>query len=154
MRTALYDRYGPPDALRVGDVPIPVPGVGEVRVRVFATSINGGDLLSRSGKLRLLTGSRFPKLPGIEFTGEVAELGEATAPFAVGDPVWGSLHRSQHARGTGGAAAKYVVVPVGRSGRCPGGRTRSRSSACSREAPPGSPHCATWRGYAGTSDCS
>lgn len=121
MRAALYDRFGPPEVLSVGEVPVPVPAAGEVRVRVVATSVNGGDLLARSGALRLLTGSRFPRRTGLEFTGEVVEVGAATAPVAVGDRVWGTLPRSRYVRGAAGAAAEYVVAPVGRVAPLPRG---------------------------------
>ena len=60
MRAAVYDRYGPPEVLRVEDVPTPSPAAGQVLVRVAATSVNlsdwetlrGSPLYSRIGGLR------------------------------------------------------------------------------------------------------
>ena len=43
MKAVVYDRYGPPDVLRVEDVPMPSPAAGQVRVKVAATSINLSD---------------------------------------------------------------------------------------------------------------
>lgn len=45
MRAALYDSYGPPDVLYVGNTPAPSPGPDDVLVRVHATSVNGGELV-------------------------------------------------------------------------------------------------------------
>ncbi|WP_103959946.1 NAD(P)-dependent alcohol dehydrogenase [Nonomuraea solani] len=109
MRAALYDRYGPPEVLYEGTVPKPVPGPGEVLVRVHAASVNGGELYGRAGRLRPVTGlaSRgFPKRVGIDFAGEVAALGPGrNRPGPkVGDRVWGLLPR------TFGSAAEYVTV--------------------------------------------
>ena len=60
MRAAVYDRYGPPDVVRIEDVPMPSPAAGQVLVKVAATSINlsdwetlrGSPAYSRIGGLR------------------------------------------------------------------------------------------------------
>jgi len=107
MRAALYDRYGPPEVLYEGRLPTPVPAPGEVLVRVHATSINGGELLGRAGKVRVVTGLAdrgFPKRVGIDFTGEIVESTVTT--YRPGDRVWGALPRRF------GSAAEYVAVPT------------------------------------------
>ncbi|MCQ8833298.1 NAD(P)-dependent alcohol dehydrogenase [Streptomyces malaysiensis] len=105
MRAARYDRYGPPEVLYEGTLPKPVAGPGEVLVRVHATSVNGGELSGRAGKLKLVTGRRFPKSIGIDIAGEIAEVGSSVRHLAVGDRVWGAMPRL-----TFGAAAEYVAV--------------------------------------------
>ncbi|MGN5637919.1 alcohol dehydrogenase catalytic domain-containing protein, partial [Streptomyces sp. AC154] len=75
MRAALFDRYGPPEVLYVGKVPVPDVKPGEVLVRVRAVGLNGGELYGRAGKVRLVTGRRFPQRTGIDFAGEIAALG-------------------------------------------------------------------------------
>ncbi|MFI7674902.1 NAD(P)-dependent alcohol dehydrogenase [Actinophytocola sp. NPDC049390] len=108
MRAALYDRYGPPDVLYEGRLPRPVPAPGEVLVRVRASSVNGGELSGRAGRLRLLTDvlqRGFPKAVGIDFTGEIAEVGAGVTTYRPGDRVWGALPRRF------GSTAEFVAVP-------------------------------------------
>ncbi|MGW9051576.1 NAD(P)-dependent alcohol dehydrogenase [[Kitasatospora] papulosa] len=104
MRAALYDRYGPPEVLREGRVPVPELQQGEVLVRVHALSVNGGELYGRAGRVRLVTGSRFPLRTGMDFTGEIARVDSAVKGLHEGDRVWGLLGR------TFGSAAEYVAV--------------------------------------------
>ena len=51
MRAARYDGYGGPEVLYEGRVPRPVAGPDQILVRVHASSVNGGELLVRSGRL-------------------------------------------------------------------------------------------------------
>ncbi|PSL55964.1 NADPH:quinone reductase-like Zn-dependent oxidoreductase [Saccharothrix carnea] len=101
MRAALFDRYGPPEVLYEGTVPDPEVRPGHVLVRVHAASVNGGELMGRSGRLKLLLGREFPKRVGIDFAGEVV----SGPGFAPGAHVWGGLPRGRF-----GSAAEYVVV--------------------------------------------
>jgi NADPH2:quinone reductase len=81
--------------------PDPVPGSGEVLVRVHAAGLNGADMMQRRGLYPAPPG--FPQdIPGMEFAGEVAQLGEDAKRFAVGDKVMGIVG--------GGAQAELVTV--------------------------------------------
>lgn len=66
--------------------PDPVPGAGEVLVRVRAAGVNGADILQRKGAYPAPPGSP-ADIPGLELAGEVAALGEGAERFAIGDRV-------------------------------------------------------------------
>ncbi|MGW3931059.1 NAD(P)-dependent alcohol dehydrogenase [Streptomyces microflavus] len=124
MRAALYDSYGPPEVLYEGRVPVPVRGLGEVLVRVHAASVNGGELYGRAGRVRLVTGRRFPQRTGIDFAGEVAEVDAGVTGLRAGDRVWGLLGRS-----TFGSAAEYVSVRPRRIAYAPGNVTLTEAAS-------------------------
>src|SRR5699024_2600830 len=113
MRAALFDRYGPPEVLYAGTRPIPVIGSDRLLVRVQAVTVNGGELLLRSGQLpRWLMRAPFPRQIGLDFVGEVAEVGTGTHGYAVGDRVWGVLDEQPDENGQAlRSLADYVAVP-------------------------------------------
>ncbi|MDT0544667.1 MULTISPECIES: zinc-binding dehydrogenase [Streptomyces] len=69
---------------------MPEPGRGEVLVKVRATSVNPAEALVRAGKMRMLSGFRFPKGTGQDFTGEVVASGPGGEEHVVGRQVWGT----------------------------------------------------------------
>jgi NADPH:quinone reductase len=81
--------------------PDPVPGAGEVLVRVFAAGLNGADMMQRRGLYPAPPGSP-QDIPGMELAGEVAALGPGAVRFAVGDRVMAIVG--------GGAQAELCVV--------------------------------------------
>jgi NADPH:quinone reductase-like Zn-dependent oxidoreductase len=94
MRAVVHDRYGPPEVLRLEDVERPVPGPGDVLVRVRATTVNQTDCHMRRARpfvWRFMLGLRRPKrrILGMEFAGEVAAVGKGVTEFDVGDRVFG-----------------------------------------------------------------
>jgi NADPH:quinone reductase-like Zn-dependent oxidoreductase len=106
MRAVLHERYGPPEVLRVGEVPRPAPAENEVLVRVHASSVTRSDCGFRNTEYwfsRFLTGVRRPKriVSGMEFAGVVEEVGSGVTTLAAGDEVFGIK---------GGANAQYVCV--------------------------------------------
>lgn len=123
MRAAIYERYGPPEVIRLGELPRPSPGPGELLVRVRATTVNRTDCGYLSGKpfpIRFFGGLRRPKVPvlGTEFAGEVAGLGEGVTGFSVGDRVCGYCERTFGAHGeymTIAATRLVARIPEGRS---------------------------------------
>jgi NADPH:quinone reductase-like Zn-dependent oxidoreductase len=108
MRAVRFHRYGDSDVLEVRTIPVPGPGRDEVLVRVHASGLNPKDPIVRQGGLRLLTGRRFPRGTGYDFSGEVAARGARVTDLVHGDRVWGFLDGF-----LGGAAAEYVAVPRG-----------------------------------------
>lgn len=121
MRAALYDRVGPPDVLYEGSVPMPVTPADGVLVKVAAATVNGGELTVRSGELPgWLLRNPFPRQMGLDFVGEVAEVGSAVAGYGVGDVVWGLLDERPDASGQSlRSLAEYVVVRPSQMSRAP-----------------------------------
>jgi NADPH:quinone reductase-like Zn-dependent oxidoreductase len=94
MRAAVFDRYGPPDVLRIEEVDKPVPKDDEVLVKVHATTVNRTDCGLRAGHpflVRLFFGLLRPKLRvlGSEMAGEIEAVGASVRDFAIGDRVFG-----------------------------------------------------------------
>jgi NADPH:quinone reductase-like Zn-dependent oxidoreductase len=94
VRAVVFDRYGPPDVLRLEDVEEPIPKEDEVRVRIHATTVNRTDTGFRSAAYfiaRVFTGLLRPRkgILGTEFAGEVEAVGGAVTEFKVGDRVFG-----------------------------------------------------------------
>ncbi len=95
MRAVVYDRYGPPDVLRLEDVENPVPREDEVLVKIHATTVSRTDCGCRAGTpfiSRFFTGLRRPRqrILGTELAGEVNAVGAAVREFTVGDHVFGA----------------------------------------------------------------
>jgi NADPH:quinone reductase-like Zn-dependent oxidoreductase len=87
MKAAVFNRYGGNEVVEVKDIPAPVPGPGEVVIKVHAASINPVDWKVRDGMARILTGSKFPKVLGCECAGEVTAIGARATKFRKGDRV-------------------------------------------------------------------
>lgn len=116
MRAVRYERYGPPDVLEVHSVPVPEPRSGEVLVRVSATSVNPVEAQVRAGRMRPMSGVRFPKGTGQDFTGEIVAVGTGGDASALGRRVWGTK------LGLGSAtAAEYVQVKESLTAEAPAG---------------------------------
>jgi NADPH:quinone reductase-like Zn-dependent oxidoreductase len=102
MRAVVYDRYGPPEVLRLEDVERPSPAEDEVLIKIHATTVNRLDCATRDANRRsglavsllsrLVSGLRRPRrrILGSELAGEVEAVGAAVGEFAVGDHVFGA----------------------------------------------------------------
>ena len=102
MRAVAYDRYGPPEVLRIEEVEEPVPREDEVLVRIVASTMNRTDCGLRSAEFivsRLFTGLLRPRqrISGMEFSGVVEAVGPAVTGFGIGDAVFGVKGFGAHA---------------------------------------------------------
>ena len=107
MKAVRFHEYGGPEVLRYEDVELPVPGAGQVRIRVAATSFNGVDGNIRAGFMQGPIPVELPHTPGIDVAGTVDALGAQVDEVAVGDQVIGLLPMTG-----AGAAAEYVIAPA------------------------------------------
>jgi enoyl reductase len=112
MRAAVFDRYGPPEVLRVVDVPDPEPGPGEVRVQVHAAGVQPFDVAVRSGRMTRVPVT-FPQTIGQEYAGVVDRVGADVNELAPGDQVLGSTMMNGQASAVVVPAAQVVRLPPG-----------------------------------------
>jgi NADPH:quinone reductase-like Zn-dependent oxidoreductase len=122
MKAIVYTEYGPPDVLHLKEVDKPAPKDKEILVRVYAISVNIGDIWARNFKeisprkfsmplplwlpARMYFGFAKPKINilGSEFAGEIESVGKDVRLFKVGDPVFGYRGQSM------GANAEYLCM--------------------------------------------
>jgi len=112
MKAFVYERYGPPETLRMAEVEKPARDADEVLVKVLAMSVNAADWHSMRGKplfSRATLGLMQPKhkILGVDIAGQVEAVGGSVTRFKPGDEVYANLLY----RGYGGFA-EYVSVPV------------------------------------------
>ncbi|UCG90783.1 MAG: NAD(P)-dependent alcohol dehydrogenase [Candidatus Heimdallarchaeota archaeon] len=123
MKAIIYTEYGPPEVLKLAEVDKPIPKDNEVLIRIYATTVNYGDLVARNfrnvspGKFampmlfwlfaKLKFGIRKPrnKILGSEFSGVIESVGSDVTLFKEGDEIFGSSSMGQK------AYAEYIVLP-------------------------------------------
>lgn len=107
MKAVRFHEFGSSEVLRYEDVARPVPGTGQVLVRVAATSFNPVDDHIRAGVLAEMIPITLPYVPGIDLAGTVAELGADVTGLAAGDRIVAMLPLD-----SAGGAAEYVLAPA------------------------------------------
>jgi len=107
MKAVWYERTGPaPEVLSYGEMPTPVAGPGEVRVRLEASGVNPADVGRRGGSYRAM---EYPRvIPNSDGAGIVDQAGDGVTRFAVGDRVW--LFNGQRNGRAFGTAAEYIAL--------------------------------------------
>jgi NADPH2:quinone reductase len=120
MRAVWYERQGPAaEVLRVGDMPAPEPGPGEVRVRMKLSGVNPGDTKKRRGWLG--SAMPFPRvIPHSDGAGVIESIGEGVDAGRGGQRVWVFGAQSYRPFGT---AAQLTVVPAQQAIPLPDGVT-------------------------------
>jgi NADPH:quinone reductase-like Zn-dependent oxidoreductase len=127
MRAVVFDRYGPPEVLRVEEVERPVPKEDEVLVKIHATTVTRTDCGWRKADpffARVFTGLLRPRnrVLGMEYAGVVEAVGSAVTGLAVGDEVFG-------VKGSGANAEYTVAKATGSIARKPAAMTFEEAAA-------------------------
>jgi NADPH:quinone reductase-like Zn-dependent oxidoreductase len=119
MKGVLWTAYGPPEVLKIGELPVPEPKRGQVRIKMHATSVTYSDTFVRGLAIkpgirfvaRLFLGFRRPTrwpVLGIVVTGEIDRVGAGVTSFREGDQVFGMNPFGA------GAYAEYVCMKAGK----------------------------------------
>jgi NADPH:quinone reductase-like Zn-dependent oxidoreductase len=129
MKAFIYERYGPPESLRMAEVDQPVPDAGEALVEVLAASVNAADWHVLRGKplfSRATLGLLRPKkqILGVDIAGQIEAVGGGVTGFQPGDAV----HANLLDHGYGGFA-EYVAVPVAVMASKPAGLSFEEAAA-------------------------
>ncbi len=106
MKAILYNQFGSVDVLRTGDIEAPQPQPRGVVVQVRAASLNVIDSRSRRGEMSPFVNKKFPKIPGVDFSGVISAVGDQVSDLKPGDEVLGATDPFK-----GRALAEYVAVP-------------------------------------------
>ena len=112
MKAIVYSETGGPDVLRVVTRDVPVPGPGEVRVRIAVSGVNPTDWKSRRGVAPGVKLAFDDVVPNQDGAGVIDAVGADVSHFTVGDRVWTALSAYQLA--AGGSAQEFAVLPVER----------------------------------------
>jgi NADPH:quinone reductase-like Zn-dependent oxidoreductase len=112
MKAFIYERYGPPETLRIAEVDTPAPNIDEVLVKVLGASVNAADWHVLRGKplfSRATLGLLRPKhqILGVDVAGQVEAVGSGVTRFKPGDQVYANLLDHGY-----GGFAEYASVPV------------------------------------------
>ena len=114
MRAVVLRSHGGPDVLQFEDVSSPVIGEQDILVTVAATALNRADLLQRMGFYPNPFPSG-PEIPGLEFAGTVAAIGEKVTAWSVGDQVMGITSGGAYAEQLAIHERQVMAVPLGMS---------------------------------------
>ena len=110
MKAVYLERFGAPDVLQFGELADPVAGPGEVLVDVAAASVNAADWKFRSGQYARHAATKFPLIPGRDFSGTVSALGSGVEDPKMGDAVFGVLDVGREGTYTEKLAIKAAIV--------------------------------------------
>jgi NADPH:quinone reductase-like Zn-dependent oxidoreductase len=112
VKAIVIHKYGGPEELKFEDYADPVPGPGEVLVRIVAASINPFDLMRRSGAAKDFAPIKFPGIVGVDLSGVVVKAGPGVQGFSTGDHVFGMADQT-YAELCVAKASSLAKIPAG-----------------------------------------
>ncbi len=107
MKAAFYATHGGPEVLQIGELPMPVPGDGQVLVQVAAAGVNPIDRRLRGGELQEYITRTFPVVPGWDLAGRIVATGKNVSDWKIGDDVLGLAFSWSVQHGT---CAEYAPI--------------------------------------------
>ncbi|WGL60964.1 NAD(P)-dependent alcohol dehydrogenase [Pigmentibacter sp. JX0631] len=107
MKSLMFESYGNSSVLKIVEENIPIPAKNEVLLKVKAAGINPLDWKIRNGDLKIMTGNKFPKYLGCEFSGIVEKQGNDITDNIVGKRIFGYMPNTM----APGAMREYICVP-------------------------------------------
>src|ERR1700686_1366976 len=110
MKAAFIEQFGGPEVLKYGDLPDPVAGPGEVVIDVVAASVNAADWKFRAGEYTGHAQSKFPLIPGWDFSGVISAVGHGVEDLKTGDAVFGVLEAGKEGTYAEKIAVKAAIV--------------------------------------------
>jgi len=112
MKAMRFHQQGAPDVLALDEVPMPVPGPGDLRLRIEAAGISYGDVLRRRGG-HYPVPTPLPFIAGEAVAGVVDAVGEGVDPGWIGKRVYGRVHSGGYAEYGIGIAEQFLELPDG-----------------------------------------
>lgn len=109
MKAIQIHQTGGPEVLTLGELPVPVPGAGQVLIKVAATGVNFIEIYFREGRYK----APLPLIPGSEAAGSIESVGEGVTEFAVGDHIASTAVMGSYAEYALVPASQLVHVPAG-----------------------------------------
>lgn len=107
MKAIIYNNFGNTAVLQTVEQTKPFIQPNQVLVKIKAFSINPMDWKIRKGEMKLMSGSKFPKHTGADFSGIIEDIGSSVNHFRIGDEVFGVVKNIMKE----GASSVYVAVP-------------------------------------------
>ena len=124
MKAAFIEQFGGPEVLKYGDLPDPVAAPGDVVIDVVAASVNAADWKFRAGQYAQNAQSKFPLIPGRDFSGVISAAGNGVKDLNVGDAVFGVCEAGQE-----GAYAEKIAVKAAIVAKKPDGLSHVNAAA-------------------------
>jgi NADPH:quinone reductase-like Zn-dependent oxidoreductase len=110
MKAVFFEQFGGPEVLKYGDLPDPVAGSGEVAIDVVAASVNAADWKFRAGEYARHAQSKFPLIPGRDFSGVISAVGHGVDDLKTGHAVFGVLEAGKEGTYAEKIAVKAAIV--------------------------------------------
>jgi NADPH:quinone reductase-like Zn-dependent oxidoreductase len=126
MKAMQFDRFGGPEVLQLTEVPDPKPAAGEVVVDIHAAGVNPADWKGRAGLNDNSKNTKFPHIPGRDFSGVISAVGDGVTDFKIGEPVFGVV-----AVTTESTYCEAVAIPATMIGHKPANVSHAEMAAIS-----------------------